>query len=556
MARNVLDKQAVVTTANAFLTARWLLALLTSGVLAGPLHRQIDQQLATAASFSPRSDDAEFFRRVNLDFTGRIPDPAAVRAFLASTAPDKRSLLIDQLIASDAFATHWTDRLSVMLLERRDEGKVTDAAWRAYLTGLLREHPRWDKIVHDLLAATGEGEARAAMKFWGKIDHHAATEDIARLFLGMDLKCAKCHDHPSVKDWEQRHYWGLYAYLNQTKEATNTKDKQAYLVETVASKKVDFESVFEVGKKQTGPQLPGRDEVPIPAFEEGEAFEQAAADGLPGVPKFRPRALLARDMTDRDHTAFARNSVNRFWALLMGRGLVHPLDQLHGKNPPSHPALLELLTRAFADHAFDIKWLLREIALSEAYQRSSRLPEGVDRVEPTSYRVALPKALTPEQLLYALLTGTGNREWVQAMQADPGAEAFDLKGYFTGTHAELPPSFAEVRKVFLQAFAAPPGEAEVDFVAGASKSLFLMNDRLILHWLQRHGNNLVDRLATLTTAGSVAEELYLSVLSRPPLAVETETVSTYLAQNDKHREGALADLAWALLTSTEFRFNH
>ena len=142
MARNVLDRQAVVTTANAYLTARCLLALLTSGAVAEPLHRQIDQQLTTAASFSPRSDDAEFFRRVNLDFTGRIPDPAAVRAFLASTAPDKRSLLIDQLIASDAFATHWTDRLSVMLLERRDEGKVTDAAWRAYLTGLLREAGR------------------------------------------------------------------------------------------------------------------------------------------------------------------------------------------------------------------------------------------------------------------------------------------------------------------------------------------------------------------------------------------------------------------------------
>jgi len=140
----------------------------------------------------------------------------------------------------------------------------------------------------------------------------------------------------------------------------------------------------------------------------GEEYEKPAEDGLPAVPKFRLRERLAKDLTAKENAGFIRNSVNRIWFLLMGRGLSHPLDQMHGKNPPSHPKLLELLAREFVSHDFDLKWLLHEIMLSEVCQRSSRVPEGANKVEPASYRVTSPKGLTPEQLLRALLRATGN----------------------------------------------------------------------------------------------------------------------------------------------------
>ena len=529
-----------------------------SGWAASSLHQQIDQLISAKAgrSVASRSIDTEFFRRVKLDLTGRIPSADEVHTFLGNKAGDKRTKLIDQLLSSDAFATHWTDRLSVMLLERQNLGKVTDEEWRTFLEKTLKGKPRWDVLAREMVGATGTGESRPAMKFLGTADHHAMTENIARLFLGMDIKCAKCHDHPSVDEWKQSHYWGLFSYLNQTKNATNSKDKRAYLVEGVATKKVDFQSVFKTEKEITGPRLPGGKEVVIPAFEKGQEFEKPAADGLPGVPKFRPRELLARDLTAKDNTYFVRNGVNRIWYLMMGRGLVHPLDEVHGQNPPSHPKLMELLVREFVAHEFNVKWLVREITLSESYQRSSSLPKGVKEVKPESWRTAHPKAMTPEQLLNAVLKATGNGSWVRELKAPANAEKFDRRGYFTGTNREMPPSFEEIRALFMLTYAEPAGTPEVDFIPGLNKALFLMNDRLIQDWLKPQKGNLVERLTKLKTPEAIAEEMYLSMLARFPEKDETATVADYLKQNDKRRTAALGDLAWALLTSTEFRLNH
>jgi hypothetical protein len=538
--------------------AIYLCLVSLSTLAAGSLHVRLDKIIAAKAGgpVAQRSDDAEFFRRVQLDFSGTIPTGPEVQSFLKNKSPDKRTKLIDQLLTKDTFAAHWTDRLTVMLLERQNLGKVTEEEWRGYLAKSLKGKPKWDVMAREMIAATGRGEARSAMKFLGAANHHGMTEDIARLFLGMDLKCAKCHDHPSVDDWKQAHYWGLFTYLNQTKQATNSKDKQAYLVEGLATKKVEFQSVFETEKKNTGPRLPGGKEIEIPTFEKGQEFENPAADGLPAVPKFRPRELLARDLTAKDNTYFVRNSVNRFWFLMMGRGLVHPLDEVHGKNPPSHPTLLDLLAKEFVAHGFDVKWLLREIALSKSYQRSSRLPAKAKSVEATSYRTAHPKALTPKQLLNAVLKATGNLEKVYAMKANPNAEKFDRKGYFTGTNLDLPPSLDEIRAVFVQTYGKPPGEAEVDFMPGLNKSLFLMNDKLIIHWLKPHKGNLIERLTKLKAPEAIAEKLYLSVLARLPEEVEKATVADYLQQNEKRHNAALGDLAWALLNSAEFRLNH
>ena len=535
-----------------------ILLPVLSGWAAERLSPRIDKLIVAKAggSVATRSDDSEFFRRVKLDLTGCIPSATDTRSFLQDTTSSKRAKLIDRLIASDAFATHWTDRLSVMLLERQKLGKITDEEWREFLAKNLKGKPRWDVLAQEMVGATGQGDERPAMKFLGTADHHAMTEDVARLFLGMDLKCAKCHDHPSVNEWKQAHYWGLFSYLNQTKHATNSKDKQTYLVEGVAMKKVDFQSVFKTEKEITGPRLPGGKEVAIPMFAKGQEFEKPSADGLPGVPKFRPRELLARDLTSKNNTYFVRNGVNRIWYLMMGRGLVHPLGELHTQNPSSHPKLMELLMREFVVHEFDVKWLVREIALSESYQRSSRLPNGVKKIEVTRYRTAHPKAMTPEQLLKAVLKATGNEAWVTKLKATDNAEKFDRRGYFTGTNHEVPTSFEEIRALFMLTYAEPAGTPEVDFIPGLNKALFLMNDRLIQDWLKPQKGNLIERLTKLETPKSIAEEMYLSMLARLPEVDEVATVANYLERNNKRRAAALGDLAWALLTSTEFRLNH
>ena len=524
-----------------------------------PLHRRIDeiiQRKADKAPFAEIADDANFFRRVNLDLTGVIPQSTEVLAYLEDKSKDKRSKLIDRLLSDDSFGVHWAERLSIMLLKRLDQGKISKEDWQKYLILTLSEKPRWDQMVHDMIEGKGKGASRPAMKFLGTANHHAMTESIARIFLGMDLTCAKCHDHPSVSEWKQAHYWGLFAYLNQTKQATNNKEKQTYLAEGLAVKKVEFESVFDLEKMSTGPRLPGADEVAIPQFEKGQEFESPAADGLPAVPKFRPREILAKDLTDKKNLLFARNSVNRIWFLIMGRGLFHPLNQMHGKNPPAQPDLLEYLVKDFIANDFDLRRMIREVLLSDAYQRSGSLPKGVESVKIESYRVRYPKGLTPEQLLRSLLRATGNSEEAAVLKAEPDAEKFDRRGYFTGTNTNLPPTLQEIEQIFIQTFGEPPGEAEVDFSPGINKSLFLMNDRLIQHWLKPRKGNLVDRLVKLAEPEKVSRELYLSVLSRLPDEEEQAWVADYMKSNPERSTEAIGDLAWALLNSSEFRFNH
>lgn len=547
---------------NLLENVRWLtMSMVLSLPLFGKesLHDRIDDLVRDKAgevSFADPASDASFLRRATLDLIGNIPTAAEVTTFLEDESSGKRTKLIDLLISGDDFASYWSERLSVMLLERLDEGKVPKDEWRQFLHQSLHGKPQWDLMARQMIEAKGLGAARPAMKFLGAADHHVMTEDVSRLFLGMDLTCAKCHDHPSVKEWKQAHYWGLFAYFNQTKQATQKKENKVYLAEGLATEKVEFESVFDLVKMSTGPKLPGGKEVEIPQFEKGEEYEKPAEDGLPAVPKFRPRELLAQHLADKGTLRFARNGVNRIWFLLMGRGLSHPLDEMHSKNPPSHPKLLDLLSREFVDHGFDLKWFIREIMLSEVYRRSSRLPKGVKKVDPDSYRVTSPKGLTPEQLLRAVLRATGNAAWAKSLKVDPDAEKFDRKGYFTGSNVELPPSLDEMEAIFIQTFGQPPGVTEVDFSPGANQSLFLMNDRLIHHWLRPRDGNLIDRLSKTKATDALAKEMYLAVLSRLPEEDEIIRINDYLALNEERRTEALGDLAWALLNCSEFRFNH
>jgi hypothetical protein len=340
---------------------------------------------------------------------------------------------------------------------------------------------------------------------------------------------------------------------------SDKKLKHPLFVETAATGKSDFLSVFEPTiKRATGPRLPSGKEVEVPTFEKGEEFAEPAKDGRPAIPKFRPRQLLSSHLTSSKNRQFVLNSVNRFWFLLMGRGLVHPLDLHHSQNPPSHPKLLNLLADDFVAHKFDIKYLLREIALSESYQRSSLLPDGVNAkdVKPQSYRVANAKPLSAEQLLYGILSATGNLEkWTKPTGLMKEKSKFTYKDYING---RIPPpkNVLDTLKLFTATFGNPPGEAEVEFAPSMSHALFLTNEKLIAQWLQPAAGNLIERLAKLKEPSSIAEELYLSILSRLPEEVERAEVASHLADHKNRRIGALGDLASALLSSAEFRLNH
>ncbi len=473
-----------------------------------------------------------------------------------------RERLISRLLASPDYARRLEQAMSVALMERRTGDVVPTAEWNRYLRDSFAANKPWDQLVREIVAAdTTDPRVRPALRFFAdgrQGDPHRMTQDVARLFLGMNLGCAQCHDHPTVTDYKQAHYFGLYAYLGQSKLHKVAKTNETLLVEAAPTGKVEFASVFTPDTKHaTGPRLLGGMELTVPTFPKGQEFEQPPHDGLPGVPKFRARQILASDLTATASRAFVRTSVNRFWFLMMGRGLVHPLDMDHSGNPPSHPELLDLLTREFATSGFDVKRLLREIAVSETYQRSSRAPAGIDvaKVPPQSYRLGLLKPLSAEQLAWSVMQATGTLP--EVMKAGvPEKSRFTYKDYSNDLRAEPPANLPDTLELFAAVFGNPPGEPEVEFQPSMAHSLFLMNEKLVLRWLEPRNGNLADRLQKLADPAALAEELYLSVLTRRPTAEESAEVRAYLEKHAQRRSQAIGELAWALLASAEFRLNH
>ena len=215
------------------------------------------------------------------------------------------------------------------------------------------------------------------------------------------------------------------------------------------------------------------------------------------------------------------------------------------------------LAAEFVAHNFDVKWLLRQIALSETYQRSSLLPENVEIKDapPQLYRVAILKPLTPEQMAWCMAEATGNLD--RLLKAPiPEKSSFSHFDYINGRVDHFPDNLADVMTLFIGVYGNPPGEAEVDFRPSMGDALFLMNDRGLLDWLKPGPGNLVERLTQLSDAAAVADELYVSVLTRQPTEDETAEVAEYLEQSKERRTEALSELAWALISSAEFRMNH
>lgn len=351
-------------------------ASLAAALEPAGLHTAVDQYFAgRGGPMAARCTDAEFLRRASLHLTGRPPSADETRAFLADSSPDKRARQIARLLDSPHYARHMSVVFDVMLMERRAYQNVTQDEWQKYLLESFRQNKPWNVLVREILSADGDEPAlRAAARF--ALDRgsepNLLTRDIGRIFFGRDMQCAQCHDHPLIDDYRQADYHGLLAFVAPGYALVRKEgNKQVAIYAEKAGGDVPFESVFFKGTRHlTGPRLPDDVEVAEPFFYPGEEYQVAPAENVKPVPKFSRRAKLAELAASGGNRAFNENIANRLWAHLMGRGLVHPPDLHHSANPPSDPALLKLLGESIAAMNFDIRAFLRELALTEVYQRS------------------------------------------------------------------------------------------------------------------------------------------------------------------------------------------
>lgn len=519
---------------------------------AQPLHERIDQHIRAGHKeyeqrAAPVADDAEFLRRVYLDLVGRIPSVRETKAFFADGDAAKRTKVIDQLLASPEHARRLQQYFDVLWLDRRADAKVPRPAWEDFLRTSFAANKPYDQLVREVLSADGtDPKTRPAAKFFleRNLDPTQVTRDISRLFLGKNLQCAQCHDHPLVDDYKQEHYFGIQAFFHRAYLYPNAQAATAVIAEK-AEGEVSFMSVFDKSKAQktTAPKVLSLKPINDPKFDKGKEYKVPPAKDVKPIPAYSRLAQLAGAITATDNVAFKRSIANRLWAMMLGRGLVHPLDYDHSSNPASHPELLTLLADELAAKQFNINWLLREIALSKTYQRSSQTTTSPAEQLPDRFMIGQLRPLGPEPFGLSVLEATG---YTDVVRNDLGKSLNDANLY-----AKLAPNITP----FVRMFGTRAGEPEEGFLATLDQTLFLKHNAHLRNMISVRTGNLLERTSKATDLNQAVEDLYLSIYTRRPTAEERKDLLEVL-QGASNRQALLSEVIWAMLASAEFRFNH
>ncbi len=400
-----------------------LAALIFSGVgfpsdevsAADPLNVRVDRLVTESplGLVSGSSSDGEFLRRLYLTVVGRIPSIEETRAFLDDKSPTKRTTVVDRLLGTRAYVRRMTNVLDVMLSERRGDGEVKRGEWEAFLTQSIETNKPWNVLASEILGADAvDAKQRGPAKFLmdRSVEVNQMTREVGRMFFGVDLQCAQCHNHPLIDDYLQKDYYGIYAFLNRTYLFKPDKKKPGVLAER-PSGGVAFKSVFTGDAGVSRPRLLGERQLDEPTIEAGKEYKvkpDKKKKNLRPVPTYNRRDRLAKLVLDGNNRFFARNMANRLWALVMGRGLVEPLDLHHSDNPPSHPELLELLTDEFIATKYDVRGFLRELVLSRTFARGSGLPADLVARSDSAGQL-LGKVVEADKKLVARLTSADKR---------------------------------------------------------------------------------------------------------------------------------------------------
>jgi len=510
------------------------------------IDRQIDAKLSAAkVPASPKADDAEFLRRAYLDIAGKPPTATRAAAFLADATANKREKLIDELLATEDYGRHFGERwVYVFYLTTVNQTPKPPEPFKKWLAKALNEGRGWDAITRDILTATGPlSDAPQGLFFYynGDMNSQFAPKvlagNIGQVYLGVQLQCAECHDHP-FSAWKQTDFWSVAAFFGQAARMETVENKNTPGVK---------ERHLEEPKPGKKPPTPLKEiAINIPNDGEGRnGGKKVPAGLLDGTklvadPTKSHRPPFAEWLTAKDNRMFARATANRFWAHFLGRGFVNPMNNFGDHNTPSHPALLDALADEFVASNFDVKHLIRCICLSETYQRTSKVAPGNEKAEAESLFVRMaPKVLTPEQVYDALCVALELPEI--APPPDPKKKP--------NPKAPSPPS---PRAVFVPQFRGP-GEADepTELKLGVPHALKLMNEGYF-----NTGGKVVERvLASAKGPTDAVEQLFLAVLSRKPTADE-RTKFVAFVEKQKTPHGAYCRVVWVLLNSSEFMLNH
>lgn len=464
--------------------------------------------------------DEEFLRRVTIDLVGLLPTYDEYQAFVTDQDPHKRAKKIDELLARKEFTELWVSKWAEWLM-MRSNNQVSQKAivlYYQWLVDRIAHNVPWDQMVRELLSASGGTFANPATNFYElERDQLKVAENVAQIFMGMRIQCAQCHNHPFDR-WTQDDYYSFAAFFSQIgrKQGEDTRER----------------IVFNSGGGEVRHPVTGQNAVPI--FLGGEK------------PEIRPgqdrREVVAAWLASPQNPFFAQNFANRIWAHFFGIGIIEPVDDVRVSNPPSNPELLEELGRKFTEYNYDLRRLVRDICLSQTYQRTTRR-NASNATDEKNFAHQTIRRIKAESMLDIISQVTNTKDKFNGLPL--GARATQIADGATSTY-------------FLTTFGRATRETacscEVKMEPTLSQALHLLNGDTVNSKMQQGGV-----IAALRKEGlepmQIVERLYITTLTRRPTEEERAALAPLFAEGSDVNKG-LEDVFWALLNSREFLFNH
>ncbi len=507
---------------------------------------------------SPAATDGEWCRRVYLDVIGRIPTVEELQEFVGDSAPTKRAELVTRLLGDDfvdEYARNWTDVWTTVLVGRDVENDLVNRpGMRQWLRRAFSKNMPYDQFMVELVTATGsnankegvEGFNGAANFLSGKMaeDGAQATAKTAQVFLGLQVQCTQCHNHPFNKG-KQNQFWEFNAFFRQTRalrrfEGTRDVQSTELVNEDFAGEGGNPEEAELYYELRNGVK-----KVAYPVFVDGTEISKSGylpgtmADGKTyGTDR---RKELAELMLVSP--LMPKVIVNRMWGHFLGYGFTKPIDDLGEHNAPSHPELLNGLAEQFREHSFDLKELIQWIVLSKPYGLSSKFSKANSRDDPTlgekpKFSHFYLRQMQAEELYESLLTATEADK-----TGEKGEKAAKKKDAWLGQ--------------FVIAFGTDEGDDATTFNGSIPQVLMMFNGELVKLATSTGKGGFLDRVASsgLKNQGKI-DALYLAALARKPSAKEVATANDLMMARKGDAIGALQDIWWAVLNSNEFIINH